>query len=39
MSEAGQEGYWLLEQVEGQGGEVVKALVEIKQLGRESAGH
>jgi hypothetical protein len=34
MREAGQEGYWLLDQVEGQGSEELKALVEIEQLRR-----
>lgn len=34
MREAGQEGYWLLEQVEGQGSDELKALVEIEQLRR-----
>jgi transposase len=34
MGEAGQEGYWLLEQVEGHGSDELKALVEIEQLGR-----
>ncbi len=34
MREAGQEGYWLLEQVEGHGSDELKALVEIEQLRR-----
>jgi transposase len=34
MREAGQEGYWLLEQVEGQGSDELKALVESEQLRR-----
>jgi hypothetical protein len=34
MREAGQEGYWLLEQVEGCGSDELKALVEIGQLRR-----
>jgi hypothetical protein len=34
MREAGQEGYWLLEQVEGQGSDELKGLVEIEQLRR-----
>lgn len=34
MREAGQEGYWLLEQVEGHGSDELKALVEIEKLGR-----
>jgi hypothetical protein len=32
--EAGQEGYWLLEQAEGHGSDELKALVEIEQLRR-----
>jgi hypothetical protein len=34
LREAGQEGYWLLEQVEGRGSDELKALVEIEQLRR-----
>jgi transposase len=34
MKEAGQEGYWLLDQVEAHGCDVLKALVEVKQLRR-----
>jgi len=34
MREAGQEGYWLLEQVEGHGSDELKVLVEIEQLRR-----
>jgi len=34
MSEAGQEGYWLLDQVEAHGSDELKALAEVKQLRR-----
>jgi transposase len=34
MGEAGQEGYWLVEQVEGHGSDELKALAEIEQLRR-----
>jgi transposase len=32
MSEAGQEGYWLLDQIEAHGSDELKALAEVKQL-------
>ena len=32
MSEAGQEGYWLLDQIEARGSDEMKALAEVKQL-------
>jgi transposase len=34
MGEAGQEGYWLLDQVDGHGSDELKALAEVKQLRR-----
>ena len=34
MGEAGQEGYWLLDQVEGHGSDELKTLAEVKQLRR-----
>jgi transposase len=34
LAEAGQEGYWLLDQVEGHGGDELKALAEVKRLKR-----
>lgn len=34
MGEAGQEGYWLLDQVEAHGSGELKALAEVRQLGR-----